>query len=712
MNVRDPFGLHRKSALSILKTTVPRAAVDYTERAVGASINAIEKSKQAIDEFEMSFSVPKNVPSFSNPQRLVEDHVWGSSAHARGGKASSHKTGMLGGVQDRVGGLFDNRNTSLPMYKDKPYAYPVSQRARPIWRRKRVVGAVLLLLLLLYYFGAFGRHHDTVASSGPIWAWLTSSSDSGKTADWSGRRDRVVEAFELSWDAYERYAWGYDTFHPISKKGVQMAPQGMGWIIVDALDTMILMNLTSRVTHAREWISKSLTYDQDQDVSTFETTIRMLGGLLSAHYLSNEFPELAPLSDDDPGAPGEDLYLEKAKDLADRLVTAFDSPSGVPYASVNIGKYEGIPAHDEGGASSTAETTTLQLEFKYLAKLTGEKYFWDKAEKVMEVVDNNGVEDGLVPIFIYATDGHFRGNNIRLGSRGDSYYEYLIKQYLQTNMQEPVYLEMWDESLQGVRKHLVTYTEPSGFTIIGERPDGLGGSLSPKMDHLVCFMPGTIALAATGGLTEAEAKKQSTWTKKNDADMQLARELMQTCWGMYKWMATGLAAEITYFNVASPPTPEGAPHHHPPAEFDEDPQAQWRQDYTVHAMDVHNLQRPETVESLFYMWRITGEVKYREWGWEMFKSFMNHTAVQDGGGFSSLSNANKIPPSMRDNMESFWLAETLKYFYLLFSPNDLLPLDKVVINTEAHLFPRFDMGQLFSTGWKRKPRDADGKIIE
>lgn len=50
--------------------------------------------------------------------------------------------------------------------------------------------------------------------------------------------------------------------------------------------------------------------------------------------------------------------------------------------------------------------------------------------------------------------------------------------------------------------------------------------------------------------------------------------------------------------------------------------------------------------------------------------------------------------------------------YLLFSPNDLLPLDKVVYNTEAHPFPRFDMGQLFSTGWQRKPRDAEGKIIE
>jgi endoplasmic reticulum Man9GlcNAc2 1,2-alpha-mannosidase len=58
-----------------------------------------------------------------------------------------------------------------------------------------------------------------------------------------------------------------------------------------------------------------------------------------------------------------------------------------------------------------------------------------------------------------------------------------------------------------------------------------------------------------------------------------------------------------------------------------------------------------------------------------------------------------------------WQAETLKYFYLLFSPDDLLPLDKVVINTEAHPFPRFELGSLFSTGWKRKPRGPDGKLL-
>lgn len=433
-----------------------------------------------------------------------------------------------------------------------------------------------------------------------------------------------------------------------------MAPKGLGWIIIDSLDTMILMNQTKRLHHAREWLSKTLTWEQNQDVSTFETTIRMLGGLLSAHYLSTEFPNMAPLEEDDAGKPGEDLYLEKAKDLADRLLAAFESTSGIPYASVNLEKYVGIPSHADMGASSTAEATSVQLEFKYLAKLTGEMHFWEKAEKVMEIIDENNPTDGLVPIYIDATSGAFRGHNIRLGSRGDSYYEYLIKQYLQTNKKEPVYGEMWDESLRGVRKHLVTYTEHSKFTIIGERPEGLDGQLSPKMDHLVCFMPGTIALAATGGLTEAEARKLPSWSKKSEDDIRLARELMQTCWGMYKYMATGLAAEITHFQIPTPPLPESAAHE-APADLDPDPAAEWRRDFSVKPNDVHNLQRPETVESLFYMWRITGDAKYREWGWDMFRSFMNYTAVEDRGGFTSLSNANVIPPVVKDNMESFWL---------------------------------------------------------
>jgi len=444
---------------------------------------------------------------------------------------------------------------------------------------------------------------------------------------------------------------GYDEYHPVSKKGRYMAqPNGLGWIIVDALDTMMIMNLTKELNHAREWISTSLSYDKDQDVNTFETTIRMLGGLLSAHYLQDVLPGMKPASGND-----EDLFLEKATDLADRLMGAYESPSGVPWASVILKRGEGIPSHADGGASSTAEATTLQLEMKYLAFLTGEQQYWEKAEKVMQVVDNNGAKDGLVPIFIYADKGYFRGNEIRLGSRGDSYYEYLIKQYLQTEKQEPVYLEMWDEALAGVKKHLITYSKDSNFTVLAERPSGVDGELLPKMDHLVCFMPGTIALAATEGLTLKEARKLPSWGKKQEEDIELARELMKTCVGMYKVTETGLAAEITHFKIYDPPKMMRNEVLKSPADFDPAEDADWKTDFVIKPADTHNLQRPETVESLFYMWRITGDDIYREWGWDMFDAFARYTLVENGGGFTSINDVTHVPPSTRDNMESFWL---------------------------------------------------------
>lgn len=339
--------------------------------------------------------------------------------------------------------------------------------------------------------------------------------------------------------------------------------------------------------------------------------------------------------------------------------------------------------------------------------------------------------------------------------------EYLIKQYLQTSNKEPIYLEMWQEALNGVRKHLITYSKRASLTIVAERPNGLHKRLSPKMDHLVCFLPGTIALGATGGMPLLQARKLPSWGRKQEEDMLLAKELMKTCWATYLATATGLAPEITYFQVDDPP--RMMKDIYPDFDFslgnsngngDEKPQkkkkklnsfqddadlymksrplyplnrekSSWLKDIVIHDADRHNLQRPETVESLFYMYRITGDETYRYWGWEMFKSFIKYTAVVEddpqssgsnsgsdaekvgaGGsyirGFTSLANANRIPPVTRDNMESFWLAETLKYFYLLFSEREFIPLETTVFNTEAHVFPRFEMGKLFKTGWKRK----------
>ncbi|KAF2499247.1 seven-hairpin glycosidase [Lophium mytilinum] len=699
MNTRDPFNLRPGStAFNLLQHSAARAAT-YTRQ---AGQQALEAGKQALEDTGiadgMSFAVPRNVPTFNDPNgvRRLEDSVWGSSGQSRFG----------GNVGEAISGVFGEKG--LPMYKDKPYNYGTSMRKPKWFRRKRAPGTVFFLIIAYFYWFGWpwsgGDANKKGNGGGRSWGFFSAVEEK---VDWDERQESVKDAFKLSWKAYEDHGWGYDEYHPSSKSGRHMATGGLGWIIVDALDTMMLMNLTRELGHARQWISTSLTYDKDQDVNTFETTIRMLGGLLSAHYLQGILPGMKPAED----STDEDLYLEKASDLADRLLSAYESNSGVPFASVNLKTMKGIPSHADGGASSTAEATSLQLEMKYLAYLTGEATYWEKAEKVMKVVDDNGARDGLLPIFIYADQGTFRSNEIRLGSRGDSYYEYLIKQYYQTAKQEPIYLEMWEEALAGVRKHLITYSQPSNFTILAERPSGLSGHISPKMDHLVCFMPGTIALGATGGLTVEEAKKLPSWGTKQEEEMELATELMKTCWGMYKVTATGLAPEIAHFNIYDPPQMMRHGILKGPETLDPADDADWKQDYILKPADTHNLQRPETVESLFYMWRITGDEKYRNWGWEMFQSFVKHTLLEDGAGFSSIGDVTQIPPPSRDNMESFWLAETLKYFYLLFGPNDVLPLTEVVLNTEAHPLPVFQPDKKrFKTGWTRIPRDPNGNL--
>ena len=689
----------------------------------------------------MSFQVPRNVSSFTSSQRPNEDNHW---------RAAHRANGNAGGLGEKINDFFSD-GKDLPMYKDKP-SYATSRR-RSFWQRRRIPLIALLGIVLLWWWLTSDKKQeitkgkDALPQEGEkLMDWLDKANPKHpKEADWESRRQSVREAFLISWDGYQKYAWGLDEYHPISKSGRNMVEGGMGWIIVDALDTAMIMNLTSCVKHARDWISTSLHYEANHEVNTFETTIRMLGGLLSAHYLSTTFPNLAPLTEDDTTQPGEDLYIEKAVDLADRILGAFNSPTGIPYASVNLNTSVGVGSHIDGGASSTAEAATVQLELKYLAKLTGEAHYWEKAERVIEVIDLNNRPGGLLPIFIYPESGGFKGENIRLGSRGDSYYEYLIKQYLQTSKEEPVYLDLWDEALTGIKQHLLVYSQEASLTVLAERPSGLDNRLSPKMDHLVCFMPGTIALGVTSGHTIAEAKAAGTWTAADEENMRVAKELMKTCWAMYKATTTGLAPEITYFAIDDPPRmyedvakgqhgsrfgssgpsrPAPRPISTP---LDDAADAEWRSDIEIHGNDEHNLQRPETVESLFYMWRITGDEMYREWGWEMFKSFVKYTAYPDPSmtssqlasdssssmdtmsqvyAFTSLQSANKPSPDTkplprRDNMESFWLAETLKYFYLLFSPNDLLPLDQIVFNTEAHPFPNFEMGKAFKTGWTR-----------
>ena len=108
----------------------------------------------------------------------------------------------------------------------------------------------------------------------------------------------------------------------------------------------------------------------------------------------------------------------------------------------------------------------------------------------------------------------------------------------------------------------------------------------------------------------------------------------------------------------------------------------------MHKRDGHNLLRPETVEALFYMWRATGDRQYRDAGWRMFQAFEKHTKVRTGG-YTSLDTVMRLPAPRRDEMPSYFLGETLKYFFLLFSDKSVVPLDRWVFNTEAHPLPVF-----------------------
>ncbi len=132
------------------------------------------------------------------------------------------------------------------------------------------------------------------------------------------RQKSVAAALKHAWDAYVAHAWGHDHLKPMSRSAQNWF--GLGLTIVDSLDTLYMVGLREEFMRARDWVATSLDFsDKDKDVNLFETTIRVLGGLLSAFHLTRDR-----------------VFLDKGKDLGDRLLGAFTSPSGVPYSDVNL----------------------------------------------------------------------------------------------------------------------------------------------------------------------------------------------------------------------------------------------------------------------------------------------------------------------------------------------------------------------------------------
>jgi mannosyl-oligosaccharide alpha-1,2-mannosidase len=148
-----------------------------------------------------------------------------------------------------------------------------------------------------------------------------------------------------------------------------------------------------------------------------------------------------------------------------------------------------------GSNAILAEAATLQLEFRHLAKATGKTEYATTSERVFQLLADMNPPKGLFPNFISNTGSRpgFGNSKYTFGAMSDSAYEYMLKIWLQGGRKEPFFRDMYDKAIQGMHDELLQTSTPSGLTYIADKN---GGHMDHKMDHLVCFMGGLLALGA------------------------------------------------------------------------------------------------------------------------------------------------------------------------------------------------------------------------
>jgi mannosyl-oligosaccharide alpha-1,2-mannosidase len=216
---------------------------------------------------------------------------------------------------------------------------------------------------------------------------------------------------------------------------------------------------------------------------------------------------------------------------------------------------------------------------------------------------------------------------------------------------------MYRSALAAFTKHI--FFRPS---VPGNHDILMSGNLNmfadpPQLDgqfqHLACFVGGMVALGSRISNSEGE--------------LETARKLTEGCvWG-YDNTPSGIMPDFSHVEVcqdASSCTWSGEGNGF------------WSIDDSSYQL------RPEAIESVFIMYRLTGDPSWMVKGWKMFEAISKHTKTDIA--HARLVNVMDESPAHQDSMESYWLAETLKYFYLLYSEPDLVSLDEFVLNTEAH----------------------------
>lgn len=326
---------------------------------------------------------------------------------------------------------------------------------------------------------------------------------------------------------------------------------------------------------------------------------------------------------------GDKRLLVLAEDLGNRLLPVFESPTGIPYRYVNLrtGKVR-------GEVTNPAESGTLLIEFGTLSKLTGKPIFYNKAKRALVETYKRRSPIGLIGTRINVETGKWTNTDSHISAEIDSYYEYLLKCWLLFDDQDCRH--MWLESIAAINKYLADEFQrgsdirPRGRVLselwYGHADMSTGKRTSTVYGALDAFFPAVLAL---GG------------------DLPRAKRLQESSFKM--WNLHGIEPEeLDYkkMEVVSPGYPL----------------------------------RPEIVESTYYLYHYTKDPRYLKMGETLWKDFVKYCRTDEG--YAALKSA--VTKEQSDSMQSFVLAETFKYFYLLFAPPNTLNFNKVIFNTEAH----------------------------
>ena len=423
-----------------------------------------------------------------------------------------------------------------------------------------------------------------------------------------------------------------------------------------------------RLTHHEGEGNNHLYYQHEVSASVFETTIRHLGAALSIYSQTKDT-----------------RFKDCAIAIGNGLLPAFDTKFGLAMHAVAIGTNTANNEGWTGHRHILSEVGSLQLEFRYLTYVSRDDRYANAANRFTEHLQNqleagwpknescysDGAPQmphkGLWPVFIESETGKFCGA-AGMASLSDSFYEYLLKQWILFGKTDDHLLEMYEDAVEGILDHLLKYTPKSHLAFVGH----FGIGFEPTMDHLACFVPGMLTLGVMHGAHRHEGRSRH-WG--DNEVITAAADLAATCFRLYAESPSGIGPEIVRFM----------------------PNGTYRVDNPKYIL------RPETIESLFYLYRYTNDKKYRDWAAAIAHSIDQQCRTP--AAFAALKDVERERPIKVDSMESFFLAETLKYLYLILEADEgVLDLDRFVLNTEAHPLP------IIHDGAKYEPQGVGSRM--